>query len=307
MAGIHDGTADPIRLPRLRPAASGGADTRDRPAAVGKSAGRGFWDASVTLSPGAAALHDPQQLVEPYDGDPLDLTVFVSCYNEADYIIDTLDTVRSAAREIGLAYEIIVIDDLSRDKSRDLVTDYIAAHPDERIMLRANRCNKGLAQNYLDGAFLGRGKYYRLICGDNAEPRDSIVAVFGAIGEADIIVPYYTSSEGKSRPRQIISSTYTGLVNLMTGNRLHYYNGLAVHLRHNVMRWHPNTRGFGFQADILCLLLDLGFSHKEVPVVTVEQRRGKSNALTFRNLISVAHTLIEIGNRRLSNRLYRRR
>jgi hypothetical protein len=80
-----------------------------------------------------------------------------------------------------------------------------------------------------------------------------------------------------------------------------------VHLRHNVMRWHPNTRGFGFQADILCLLLDLGFSHKEVPVVTVEQRRGKSNALTFRNLISVAHTLIEIGNRRLSNRLYRRR
>jgi hypothetical protein len=42
-----------------------------------------------------------------------------------------------------------------------------------------------------------------------------------------------------------------GLVNLVTGNRLHYYNGLAVHLGHNVMRWHPNTRGFGFQADIL--------------------------------------------------------
>jgi dolichol-phosphate mannosyltransferase len=274
---------------------------------VTQSPGRRFWDASVTLSPGAAALHDPQQLVAPYDGDPLDLTVLVSCYNEANYITDTLDTVRTAAQEVGLRYEIIVIDDVSRDNSRDLVANYIAAHPDERIMLRANRANKGLAQNYLDGAFLGRGKYYRLICGDNAEPRDSIVAVFRAIGEADIIVPYYTSSEGKSRRRQIISSTYTGLVNLMTGNRLRYYNGLAVHLRHNVLRWHPNTRGFGFQADILCLLLDLGFSYKEVPIVTVEQRRGKSNALTFRNLISVTHTLIEIGNRRLSDRLYRRR
>ena len=124
---------------------------------------------------------------------------------------------RGAAAEVGLDYEIIVVDDLSKDNSRELVADYIAAHPDDRIILRANRCNKGLAQNYLDAAFLGRGKYYRLICGDNAEPRDSIVSVFQAVGEADIVVPYYTSSEGKSLKRQLISSAYTGIVNLMTG------------------------------------------------------------------------------------------
>ena len=107
--------------------------------------------------------------------------------------------------------------------------------------------------------------------------------------------------------RRLISNSYTRLVNLVTGNRLHYYHGLAVHLRHNVMRWHPNTRGFGFQADILCLLIDLGFNYKEIRVTIVEQRRGKSNALTFRNFLSVMHTLIEIANRRVSNRLYRPR
>ena len=248
------------------------------------SAGRRYWDAEVTLT-------------APYDQETLDLTVFASCYNEADYIIDTLDTVLRAAQEVGLSYEIIVIDDFSRDNSRDLVADYIAAQPEQRIMLRANLTNRGLAQSYLDGAFIGRGKYYRLVCGDNAEPIASIISVFRAIGEADIIVPYYVSSEGKSLIRRLISNTYTGLVNLVTGNRLHYYNGLAVHLRHNVMRWHPNTRGFGFQADILCLLIDLGFTYKEIPVTTVEQRRGKSNALTFRNFLSVSHTIIEIANR----------
>ena len=107
--------------------------------------------------------------------------------------------------------------------------------------------------------------------------------------------------------RRLISNSYTRLVNLVTGNRLHYYNGLAVHLHHNVMRWHPNTRGFGFEADILCLLIDLGFNYKEIRVTTVEQRRGKSNALTFRNFLSVTHTLIEIANRRVSNRRYRPR
>lgn len=270
------------------------------------SRGQQFWDGDIVLSRAAEALHSAEEITGPYGG-ALDLTVFVSCYNEADYIVATLDAVRGAAAEAGLACEIIVIDDGSRDDSCRLVTTYIAAHPEERIVLRTNPVNKGLAQNYTDAAFLGCGKYYRLICGDNAEPRESIAAVFKAIGDADIIVPFYGSAAGKSLRRRLISKGYTSLVNLITGNRLHYYNGLAVHLRHNVMRWHSNTHGFGFQADLLCLLLDLGFTYKEVEIVTVEQRRGSSNALTFRNLLSVAHTLIEIGNRRLSNRLYRRR
>jgi glycosyltransferase involved in cell wall biosynthesis len=266
-----------------------------------------FWEGDIVISEAAGSLHDPQRLIAPYDEAALDLTVFVSCYNEAPYIIGTLDAVRSAATEAGLAHEIIVIDDGSRDDSPRIVADYIAANPDARIVLRVNRVNKGLAQNYFDAAFLGRGKYFRLICGDNAEPRDSIVTVFNAIGKADIIIPYYATAEGKNLRRRVISKGYTGLINLITGNRLKYYNGLAVHLRHNVMRWHSNTHGFGFQADILCLLIDLGFTYQQVEIITIEQRRGGSNALTFRNLVSVAHTLIEIGNRRLSNRLYRRR
>ncbi len=274
---------------------------------AGPGAGRGVWDADIVLSDAAARLHDVGKLTAPYDDAPIDLTIFISCYNEAPYIVATLDTVCEAAREVGLSYEIVVIDDGSKDNSRELVAAYIASHPDERIMLRANRVNRGLAQNYLDAAFLGCGKYYRLICGDNAEPKSSIVTVLHAIGQADIIVPYYVSSEGKSRMRRLISGTYTGLVNFVTGNRIHYYNGLAIHLRHNVLRWHSNTRGFGFQADILCLLLDQGFSYKEVPIVTIEQRQEKSNALNFRNLLSVAHTLVEIASRRIANRVYRRR
>jgi hypothetical protein len=70
------------------------------------------------------------------------------------------------------------------------------------------------------------------------------------------------------------------------------------------MRWHTNTRGFGFQAEILCLLIDLGFTHKQIPVHAIEQRQGKSNALKLRNFLSVAHTIVEIANRRLSGFVY---
>jgi glycosyltransferase involved in cell wall biosynthesis len=265
------------------------------------------YPAEVTMTPAAAHLHEPDGVLDPGRQAVLELTVFVSCYNEEEYIIATIEAVRDALREAGgIRYEIIVVDDCSRDRSSEIVKTYITANPDERVILRTNKTNRGLAQNYLDVAFLGRGKYYRLVCGDNAEPKATMTAVFGAIGQADMIIPFYVTSEGKGLYRRSLSRTYTSLVNLITGFRLQYYNGLAVHLRYNVMRWHPNTRGFGFQADIICMLLDQGFSYKEVPVKTVERRTGGSNALTPRNMLSVAHTLVDLIFRRIANCVYRR-
>jgi glycosyltransferase involved in cell wall biosynthesis len=266
-----------------------------------------FWQSDVLLSESARRFHSESQLTAPYDNAPLDLTIFVSCYNEEDYIENTLETIRQVMSELSLSYEIIVIDDVSKDNSAQIVEAYIAAHPEMNIVLRKNKHNKGLAQNYFDAAFLGKGKYYRLLCGDNSEPISSIKAVFSEIGNADILVPYYATSEGKSTKRQLISKTYTLIVNTITGYKFHYYNGLAVHLRYNVMRWHPNTHGFGFQADLLTLLLDQDFTYKEIPITMIEQRSGKSNAITFKNLLSVAHTLLEILLRRISHRVYKKK
>jgi glycosyltransferase involved in cell wall biosynthesis len=267
-----------------------------------------LFPADVIMTPAAQKLHDAADVVAPGQTALLDLTVFVSCYNEREYIASTIETVRAALDEIGsISYEIIVVDDCSKDDSSEIVKAYIATHPDARILLRTNKVNRGLAQNYLDIAFVGKGKYYRLICGDDAEPKETMLSVFREIGQADMIIPYYVSNEGKSAYRQFISNAYSGLVNLISGFRLHYYNGLAVHLRYNVMRWHPNTRGFGFQADIICMLLDQGFSYKEVAVRSIERRAAGSNALTPKNMLSVAHTLVDLIFRRFANWVYRRR
>lgn len=260
--------------------------------------GKNFWDASVTLTTSAQKYHSSAAIRSPYDGNPIELTLFISCYNEEIFIEDTLNVIVKAMRAVDRSYEIIVIDDCSKDRSVAIVQKYIDEHPDINIILRVNNKNKGLAQNYVDGAFIGRGKYYRLICGDNAEPAETIISVLKEMGEADMIVPYYISAQGKSKYRQIVSKTYTHLINLISGNKINYYNGLHVHLRHNVMRWHPNTRGFGFQAGMLCLLLDMGFTHKQVPCITIERREEGGNAITWKNLRSVIHVMASILLRR---------
>lgn len=265
------------------------------------------YPAEIVMTPAAAEFRTDDSILVPGYDCPLDLTVFVSCYNEKPYIITTIDRVRAALAEMDFSYEIIVIDDCSRDGSAELVEEYIRANPTERLLLRRNKVNLGWAQNFIDAAFIGKGTYYRVICGDASEPKSTMADVFREIGTADIIIPYYTTNEGRGWHRGVLSSTFVALVNVISGFKLKYYNGLPVHLRYNVMRWHSNTRGFGFQADIICLLLEQGFTFKEVPVFAAEQKGKKSTALTFKNILSISHTLFDIGIRRIANWAHRSR
>lgn len=229
-----------------------------------------------------------------------DITLFVACFNEEQGIIPTLETALAALKEVACSYDIVIIDDASTDRSVDLVRRFQDAHPDEPITLYVNETNQGLGANFAEGAFRGRGKYYRLVCGDNVESKETLVSALRHLGDADIILTYPGEVRGRSWFRQTVSRTYTALVNAIGGHSIRYYNGLPINLRYNVMRWHSNSHGFGFQADLITRLLDLQATYIEVPVIQEERAGGRSKAFTFRNICSVAHSLLEILIRRIA-------
>jgi dolichol-phosphate mannosyltransferase len=255
------------------------------------------YDAEVLYTPAAASLREE---------GCCDLSLFISCYNESEFIVTTLDRVLSALWELdNLSYELIIVDDCSIDDSIAVLREFISCHPNEPLILRCNQRNRGLSQNYVDMAFFAIGKYYRLVCGDTAESTTAMKAIYSAISAADIIIPFYPRSvSGKRRMRKMISATYVTVINLLAGQTIKYYNGLPLHRRFHVMRWHPTTRGFGFQADILCMLLEQGYSFKEIPVEVVDRKPLGGSALKLSNFFSVAHTLINIIIRRLARRVH---
>ena len=233
------------------------------------------------------------------------ITLFVACYNESGNIEGTLDVIRAACAEAGITYEVIIIDDASTDGSPEIIRRYIDAHPEMPIHLHVNEKNMGFGENFGEAAFLGTGTYYRIVCGDNTEPVETLAKIFREIGKFDIILSYRPNDvDGKALSRRILSGFYTKIVNFISGYDLRYYNGLPVFKRRDVMRWNPNSHGFGFQADLVTRLLDRGATYVEVPVTAHERNDGKSKAIKFINFCSVAHSLLNILIRRLSKIVY---
>lgn len=242
---------------------------------------------------------------EPLDISQVDLTIVIPCKNEESHIGGTLETVAAAMKEVPISYEVLVIDDGSTDQTSSVVEQYRAGNPALPLRLHRNERNLGVSRTYVDGAFLGSGKYYRQVCGDNVEPKETLITIFSQIGSADMVIPYYRELTGKSGLRRAVSSLYTFLVNALSGNDIHYYNGGAVHLRYNVLRWHPYSFGFGFQADFITRLIDEGATYLQVPVrgSHTNKERGAS-PFHIRNFVSTGHTLFEIFRRRVNRLLF---
>lgn len=228
-----------------------------------------------------------------------DITFFIACYNEADNIIASLEAVVASMACFDWSWEIILIDDASQDNSVQLVRQYLADHPDYSVFLLVREKNQGLAQNFIEAAFVGSGKYYRLINGDNVESTEQITSILRHIGEAEILIPYHAEVYGRTLFRRGLSLAFTFIVNMLSGYHIKYYNGCSVHLRHDVMRWHVNCSGFDFQANLITRLFGQGRTFLEIPVVGSERAFGESKALTLKNFLSATRFFIDLAFRRL--------
>lgn len=236
--------------------------------------------------------------------EELDLTIFIPCLNEEKRVVPTLETVRAALAELSFSYEVIVVDDGSTDRTAEVVEEFARGNPGMPVRLHRNPRNLGLSRSFVDTAFQGRGRYYRLVCGDNVEPKESMIKILRAMGTADIIIPYYPVLPGKSPVRKFISRLYTRIVDLLSGYRIHYYNGCALYRRYHVMRWASYNYGFGFQAHLITTLLNEGATYAEVPLEGFHLTKDRGSPLNLRNFLSTGHTLCEIFIRRIRREIY---
>src|SRR5262249_54033312 len=131
-----------------------------------------------------------------------------------------------------------------------------------------------------------------MVHGDNAWGWETLREFFSHVGEADVLIGY-TRQMHRSRTwrRTIISKTFTLLLNLMTGRRLQYFNGLQIHPAPVLKSLRIESSGYGFQSEVLVKSLRLTHTYVEVPMDLIERKHGESKAFRVKNFVDVAKTL----------------
>lgn len=242
--------------------------------------------------------------------DKVDVTVMVTCFNEQDLVTQALDTVRTTMELFPHTYEVLIYDDASKDDSVQVIRDYIEKNGLQgQFELVANEKNQGIGVNYFRGAERGRGDYYLIVHGDNAVPKDQIKHVMKLLGLADIIVPYYGTRlfsrkfncDHRNFTRRFLSVCFAKIVRLLSGHELRYFNGLVLHRRENVVKYRVPTYGLGYQAELLCRVLNNpDVTYLEVKIHNFDRASGPTSAFKPKNIASVMGSLLRIFRGRFS-------
>jgi dolichol-phosphate mannosyltransferase len=216
----------------------------------------------------------------------------IPALNEENVVEEVVRAVWETVSRHLETFEIILIDDGSTDHTGQIMGRLASELPRMRVI--HNATNLGLGAAYQRGVREAKLDHVMMLCGDGGLPAASLPAIIERIGTADIVVPYMTNlSVIKTPMRYLISRTYTNLLNLLSGHRLHYYNGLPVHRRALLEQITITSSGFGFQGEILVKLLKSGCSYVQVGVLGAETT-NKTSIFRVRNLFSVTATLLKL-------------
>jgi len=220
------------------------------------------------------------------------LTVIIPAYNEARALAAVVNNVVLGLRPVS-DYEILIINDASTDNT-GAIADHLASQ-NQRIRVIHNPRNMNLGFNFRKGLELARMQFVCLIPGDDEVSQESIAAIIGATGAADLVLAYHANSEMRHPLRRLISRTFVRILNFLFGLNIRYYNGPAIFDVAAARTVSLTTFGFAYMAEMAVTLLKRGHSYKEIPM-TIKQNEKGINWRVFRpkNVLGVMKTLFSL-------------
>ncbi|MFM8984128.1 MAG: glycosyltransferase family 2 protein, partial [Spartobacteria bacterium] len=146
------------------------------------------------------------------------LSIIIPAYNEEKTLAASVDSACAAAMEAGGDFEILVVNDCSKDSTATVSSELALANP--RVRALSNPTNLGMGGAFKTGLENAAFSHAMVFPADNEHPVVGVLPILLARGKADIIIPYVTNPEIRARHRRVISWCYVTLVNLLFGQKI---------------------------------------------------------------------------------------
>jgi glycosyltransferase involved in cell wall biosynthesis len=238
------------------------------------------------MSPYELAEH-PDSRVADADSSPTYLSVVVPIYNEEESIPHLYERLTTALAPLGRPYEIIAVDDGSRDRSFAVLREFAAA--DERLRVVRFRRNFGQTAGFSAGFDRARGEWIVTIDADlQNDPNDIPTMLAKAETGFDVVSGWRARRQDPFLNRRLPSIIANRLISWATGVRLHDYGCSLKVYRAEVVK---NISLYGeLHRFIPAIASWQGVAVTEMPVNHEARKYGKSKygiGRTFRVLLDL--------------------
>jgi dolichyl-phosphate beta-glucosyltransferase len=204
------------------------------------------------------------------------LSVIIPAYNEENRIKETLGEIYNYLMRPNYSWEIIVVSDGSRDRTVEVVSEFISNKPE--ISLIANTKNKGKGYVVRQGMLEAKGDFRLFTDADNSTSIEQIEKFWPYLieKEYDIVIGSIEveGSEIKENAqwyRRILGKYSKYIIRAIAGlwNIHDTQRGFKLFTDKSAQNVFSKTKidRFGFDIEVLALAKKIGYKIKELPVI----------------------------------------
>ncbi len=220
-----------------------------------------------------------------------DISIIVPAYNEEDLILGTLDGLQDYFKTRLESYEIILVDDGSRDRTLTLIEEWQARNP-AHLKVVVNEQNLGKGFSVRRGVEASRGKYLIFIDADLPYELEAIDGFLHALRNgSDLVIGsrVLPGSEVKGVPalRFFAGQVFSWMVQLflflgVRDTQCGFKSFKAAAAREIMRRL--TIGGFGFDVELLFVARKLKYTIQPVAVRMIHHRLGSRVRLVSHSL-----------------------
>ena len=203
------------------------------------------------------------------------LSVIVPAFNEEALLEDAIRRLRTALDALGLAAEIIIVNDGSHDRT-PAIADKMG-HELQGVVV-CHQHNQGIGGAFRTGAAVATGDYLILWPADMPAEVSDLRPYTTQFGRADVIVGVRRERVGYNRLMRLNARIYPKLVAALFDLHLRDVNWIHAYRREQFLKIRLTQRGIPMLVEALVRLRDLGATFVEVDVEMKARLNGVPSA-----------------------------
>lgn len=213
------------------------------------------------------------------------ISIIMPALNEERNIIGAVENVIETFSKTNISGEIIVINDGSTDRTKEIVEDLIRKYPFIRMISHAKP--HGIGASFWEGVKESKGEAVVMLPGDGENDAYEILRYMPLMDNVDIIIPFVYNKMVRTLKRRIVSKLYKAIINISFRMLLNYMNGTVMYRKCILEGADLQATGFFYQTELLIKCIKNGYLYAEIPYALKIRGTGESKAVTLKSLVAV--------------------